>query len=72
MSDHNTGGMSIGNARTNKSYSQTSVSALIRPLKEIRCSAPAMWKKLCGDRNRKDVRPDDIAPEAVQRVVREG
>ena len=40
MSDHNTGGMSIGNRGTSVTYSQTSLSELLDPLRKMHSSAP--------------------------------
>lgn len=62
VSDHNTGGMSIGNTRTNKSYSQTSVEELLDPLRKMRASAEALWQRL----------GKEPTPERLQDVVREG
>ena len=50
LSDHNTGGVSIGNWGTNKSYAQTSIEELIAPLKKMKASAPDMWRRLCASR----------------------
>ncbi|MDP2847610.1 MAG: alkaline phosphatase [Humidesulfovibrio sp.] len=61
VSDHNTGGMSIGNMRTNKSYTQTSVEDLLEPLRKMRASAAALWARLGKDQT----------PERLQAVVRE-
>ncbi len=46
FSDHNTGGMSIGNRSTDESYSQTGIEELIGPLKKMKVSAPEMWRRL--------------------------
>lgn len=59
LSDHNTGGMSIGNSKTNKMYSQMKLEDLLAPLKKMQVSAPALWKKL-GDQK---------TPEKVKEVV---
>jgi len=71
MSDHNTGGMSIGNWSTSKSYSQMGIDALIGPLKKMNASAPEMWRRLCAPRDPNDVKPDQIDPQAVQKIVEE-
>lgn len=42
-SDHNTGGMSIGNMRSSNTYSQTSVEALTTPLLKMTCTAETVW-----------------------------
>lgn len=62
VSDHNTGGMSIGNARTDKTYSQTSVEELLNPLRGMRASAEALWKRLGTEQT----------PERLHAIVREG
>jgi alkaline phosphatase len=72
FSDHNTGGMSIGNRRTNKSYSQTGIEELIGPLKKMNASAPEMWRQLCALHGSKEVTPDQIQPQEVQQVVEAG
>ena len=59
-SDHSTGGLSIGNYATSKTYSQMKLEDLLGPLRNMKLSAPAMWKKL----------GDDKTPENVRRVVK--
>ncbi len=59
LSDHNTGGMSIGNYRTSGRYSEMSYEELVEPLRKMKASAPAMWKELGGDQS----------PANVKRVV---
>ena len=71
MSDHNTGGLTIGNQRTNYNYSQMSVNELLGPFKRMRLSAAGIWDKLCGDRGRDAVKPKQMDPQAVQRAVQE-
>lgn len=61
FSDHNTGGMTIGNYATSKSYSQMSVEGLLNPVKKMKLSAAGMWKKL----------GDEKTPANVRRVVKE-
>ena len=46
LSDHNTGGMSIGNRATDKSYRHTSVEDLLGPLRNMKLSAKTLWAKL--------------------------
>ena len=46
LSDHNTGGLSIGNAATNATYSQTTAEALLEPLRKMKASAGAIWQGL--------------------------
>jgi len=62
LSDHGTGGMTIGNYRTNATYSQMKLETLLEPLKRMRLSAPALWKQVA----------DDKTAERVQRVVKDG
>ncbi len=69
LSDHNTGGMSIGNRLTNKSYSQTGIEEVIGPLKKMKTSAPEMWRRLCAPREPAEVRAEQIPPQQVQQVV---
>lgn len=47
-SDHNTGGMSIGNYSTSSTYSQTKLDKLLDPLKKMKRSVGAMWDRI-GD-----------------------
>lgn len=46
LSDHNTGGLAIGNTATNRTYSQTTTQALLEPLQRMRASAAAIWQSL--------------------------
>lgn len=48
FSDHNTGGMSLGNRATQIDYMTTGLEQLLAPLKAMRMSAPALWRTL-GD-----------------------
>lgn len=61
LSDHNTGGMSIGNYATSKTYGQMKVEDLLAPLKRMKLSAPALWKMLGSEKT----------PQKVQQIVRE-
>jgi alkaline phosphatase len=61
LSDHNTGGMSIGNYATGNTYSHMKLDLLLEPLKRMKLSARAMWEKLGNDRT----------PERVQTVVKD-
>jgi alkaline phosphatase len=61
LSDHNTGGMAIGNLASNKGYSQMTVESLLAPLKKMKASAPRLWK-LLGDQK---------TPDNVKAVVKE-
>lgn len=71
FSDHNTGGMSIGNSRSDKTYSQMKPDALVGPLEKMKLTAPGMWQKLCGQRDPAQVKPEEISPQAVQQVVKQ-
>ncbi|MDO9631021.1 MAG: alkaline phosphatase [Humidesulfovibrio sp.] len=62
VSDHNTGGMSIGNVRTNSTYSQMSLESLLEPLRRMHVSGEALWKGL----------GQEPTPEKVQRAVSQG
>jgi alkaline phosphatase len=61
FSDHNCGGMSIGNAASNKNYSHMSLEALLGPLQQMKLSAPGLWRQLGPDTN----------PENLQKVVKQ-
>lgn len=50
LSDHNTGGMSIGNRRSDKTYSQMKVEALLDPLRRMNLSAWGIWRRMGDDR----------------------
>ncbi len=60
LPDHNTGGLSIGNRRSDDNYDKLTPEVLLAPLKKMRRSAPALWKSLEGD----------ITPERIQEAVR--
>jgi alkaline phosphatase len=59
LPDHNTGGLSIGNNRSDKYYAQLQPEALIAPLKKMQLSAPALWRRL----------GDDKTPEKIKDAV---
>jgi alkaline phosphatase len=48
LSDHNTGGMSIGNYATSGTYSQMKLEQVLDPIKKMRLSVYGLWKKV-GD-----------------------
>ena len=61
FSDHNCGGMSIGNYATGGSYSQMQLQPLLEPLKKMKLSTLGLWRKICPFEN----------PEKVKEVVQE-
>jgi len=61
LSDHNTGGMSIGNSSARGSSTQMPEKDLLEPLRRMKLSAPGMWKKLGSDKT----------PAGVKRIVKE-
>jgi len=61
LSDHNTGGMSLGNASTSRTYSQLKVETLLEPLKKITMSTSRMWKD-----------GDSGSVEGIKEMVRKG
>ncbi len=62
LSDHNTGGLSIGNAATDKTYSRTSLETLLNPLLGMRVTSAVLWQRLGADKT----------PERLRQVVAEG
>jgi alkaline phosphatase len=60
LSDHNTGGMSIGNYGTSKSYSQMKLDRLLDPLKKMKLSSIGLWIKVGKERT----------PAKVKQVVK--
>lgn len=71
LSDHNTGGLSIGNWATNGSYSHMRIEDLIGPLKKMKNSAPEMWRRLCAPHDPGKVKAAEIDPQKVQAIVAE-
>jgi alkaline phosphatase len=69
--DHNTGGLTIGNFRTDATYSQMQIGDLLDPLRQMRRSSSGIWDQLCGGREREAVKAESIDPRDVQRVVLE-
>ncbi len=61
FSDHNCGGMSIGNYATSGSYSQMKLEALLEPLKKMKLSTLGLGRKLGPHKT----------PEKVKEVVQE-
>ena len=60
LSDHNTGGMTIGNYATSKTYSQMKMSQLLDPIKQMKLSAPGLLRKVGNEKT----------PEKVKSVVK--
>ncbi len=60
LPDHNTGGLSIGNRRSDETYDKLTPEILLAPLKKMRRSAPALWQSLGADRS----------PERIREAVR--
>lgn len=46
LSDHNTGGITIGNRRSDPDYSQTTEERLLAPLRKMRHSSTAIFRRL--------------------------
>lgn len=61
FSDHNCGGMTIGNYATSGRYSQMKLAGLLEPLQKMKLSTLGLWRKAGLD----------PTPERVQAVVRE-
>ncbi len=60
LSDHNTGGMTIGNYGTSKTYSQLKTDQLLDPLRKMQLSAPGLLRKVGNEKT----------PEKVKSVVK--
>lgn len=61
FSDHNCGGLSIGNYATSGSYSRMKLEALVGPLQKMKVSAQAVWRQM----------GPEVTPENLQKVVKE-
>jgi alkaline phosphatase len=61
FSDHNCGGMTIGNQATSGNYSQMKLKALLGPLKKMKLSTLGLWREVGPFKT----------PERVQEVVKE-
>ncbi len=59
LSDHNCGGMSIGNMGTSGTYAQMSLETLLAPLQKMKLSARGLCREMGGEHT----------PEKVQEVV---
>jgi len=62
MSDHNTGGFSIGNQASNGIYPQMKVEAFLDPFRKMQASAAWMWNLI----------DPDPTPTRVKVVIKEG
>ena len=49
VSDHNTGGFSIGNRRTDETYSQTGIEEMLGPVRKMKRSSLFIVKELGGE-----------------------
>ncbi|RJR17751.1 MAG: alkaline phosphatase [Desulfobacteraceae bacterium] len=52
VSDHNTGGMTIGNRRTSVTYPRMTPEELIEPIRKMTLTASGIWRKAQGSRSR--------------------
>lgn len=71
MSDHNTGGMSIGNTRSNSKYAEMGIEDLVGPLRGMKASAPTLWALAVAPKSVEEAKPADASPEKIQLVVKE-
>jgi alkaline phosphatase len=62
VSDHNTGGLSIGNYATSGTYAKMKPEALLAPLQKMQVSGAALWQKLGEERT----------PVRLKGVLKEG
>ncbi len=62
LSDHNTGGFSIGNYASSGIYPKISVEDLVGPVRRMKSSASAVWNRIGNDRS----------PSRVKTAVQEG
>ncbi|MEJ5359134.1 MAG: alkaline phosphatase [Desulfobacterales bacterium] len=62
LSDHNTGGFSIGNYASSGIYPKMSVEDLVGPVRRMKASASAIWSRLGNDRS----------PARIKAAVQEG
>jgi alkaline phosphatase len=56
LPDHNTGGMTIGNRRSDIFYDRSHPEALVGPLKKMRISAPALWRRLGKEKTPENIK----------------
>lgn len=76
LPDHNTGGMSIGNRRSDNYYEQLQVEALVAPLKKMQISAPALWRRMGEEKTPEKVKDSvakywglDLSLEDAQQIL---
>jgi len=76
VSDHNTGGFSIGNYASDGIYPKLNVEALLDPIRKMKSSAAFMWSQIEKDKSAAGVRSVikdgwslDIANEDAQRIL---
>ncbi len=76
LPDHNTGGLSIGNRRSDRYYAGLQPEALIAPLKKMRLSAAALWRRLDEDKTPAKIQEAvkkywriDLSPEDAQQIL---
>lgn len=74
VSDHNTGGMSIGNRATGRTYSKMTPAELVDPIKRMRLTSLGIWRKSEGSEGRlKDALKQywDISPtgDEMKRIM---
>ncbi|WP_051328460.1 alkaline phosphatase [Desulfatirhabdium butyrativorans] len=62
ISDHNTGGFSIGNSASNAMYSQMTREAFLDPFQKMTLTAATMWGQIGENRT----------PERLAEIIREG
>ena len=76
MSDHNTGGFSIGNQASNGIYPQMKVEAFLDPFRKMQASSVRMWALIENDQTAARVKAVvkegwalDIAEDEAQRIL---
>lgn len=73
FSDHGTGGMSLGNKKTNKTYSQLPLGALVDPLKKAILTGEGIEAMLGNDRSEANIKSvlgsyygiEDLTPDEI-------
>jgi alkaline phosphatase len=76
LSDHNTGGFSIGNEKTGATYSQMKTEDLLDPIRKMKTSSMGLWKMVEKNETPRGVRDAvkkgwgmDISPEEAERIL---